>query len=698
MPVVLAATEGREVFEGFGTPLIALFYGLAALAILVFVYGFWRRVAKYRRGAPAGRFNLRRLGAAVAEISSQRTIGKRDPAVRLAHFFVFWGFIVLLIGTTIIAIDEDVIGVLLDKPEWQFWNGAFYVGYALVLDVFGIGFIAGLLFLGRRRRSRPFRLSYDRVDRSADEYDRSGYGLDDRAFLTLLLFIAVSGFLLEGFRIAANDFPSFEVVAFSGWVIGWLFSWLGEAGNDLAREITWWVHGVSALAFVAYIPFSKAMHIVLDAANLLFTDPRSATRLPPVADASSPGYASLAQFTWKELLDADACTKCGRCHEVCPARASGAPLSPRDLILDIRELADRQAGIKLWYGPGAEPGHPDAVEVAGAVIRTDTLWSCTTCMACMEVCPVGIEHVPTIVQLRRRLVDAGDVGPGLQGAFQSLARGGNSFGKSAKQRPRWTKELDTKPKDVRQEPADYLWFVGDHAAFDPRAAEVSRVVAGLFARAGVDFGILYDDERNSGNDVRRAGEEGLFEMLRDQNQQALEGARFSKIVTTDPHSLNTLRNEYDLDVPVLHYSEVLDEAVRSARLNPGSLEGTATYHDPCYLGRYAAEYEAPRRLIRATGLELVEMGRCRENSFCCGAGGGRIWMDDSTLEERPAENRIREAVALGEHVRFFVVACPKDMVMYTDAVKTTGNEDRIEVVDIAQLLERALETDEVAVE
>jgi len=216
-------------------------------------------------------------------------------------------------------------------------------------------------------------------------------------------------------------------------------------------------------------------------------------------------------------------------------------------------------------------------------------------------------------------------------------------------------------------------------------------VARLLTEAEVDFGILYDGERNAGNDVRRAGEEGLFEMLRDSNVEAFESASFERMFTTDPHSLNTLRGEYPTDQDVLHYTALLDELVSSGKISLSPLQGRATYHDPCYLGRYQDEYEAPRRLIRATGLDVVEMGRCRENSFCCGAGGGRIWMDDSGVEERPAENRIREAVALGDDVKFFVVSCPKDMVMYSDAVKTTGNEGRLEVVDIAQLIERAAE-------
>jgi Fe-S oxidoreductase/nitrate reductase gamma subunit len=689
-PLIFAAeTAGRETFLGFSDWAIAIFYTMAAIAIGLFVWGFSRRIRKYSRGRPTAGLDFKRLIRALGDLSSNRTIAKRNPVVGVAHFFVFWGFIVLLIGTTIIAIDEDIIGVVLNKPEWQFWHGAFYIGYAFVLDIFGIGFVVGLITLAVIRRRKPTRLNYTRVDDV--EADRRGYSLDDKVFLVILLFIGVSGFLLEGFRIAATSYPDFEVASIAGWTIAWLTGPLGESGNDIARMVTWWLHGVAALTFVAYLPYSKGMHIIDDAANLAFTEPRSAAVLAGVEDPTTPGYQSLDDFTWKDLLDLDACTKCGRCHEVCPARASGSPLSPRDLILDLREHADAKTGLKLWYGHGATPRHADEIEIAGSVIASGTLWACTTCMACMEVCPVGIEHIPTIVQLRRRLVDVGDVESGLQNAFQSLARGGNSFGKSARQRARWTKGLDFKLKDARKEPVDYLWFVGDHGSFDPRAAEVSLAVARLMTQAGVDFGILYDGERNTGNDVRRAGEEGLFEMLRDQNVEALESAEYKRMFTTDPHSLNTLRGEYPTNDDVLHYTAVLDTAIASGNLALGRLTGKATYHDPCYLGRYQDEYDAPRRLIEATGLEVVEMGRCRENSFCCGAGGGRIWMDDSGLNERPAENRIREAVALGSDIDYFVVSCPKDMIMYSDAVKTTGNENTIEVVDIAQLLEHAME-------
>ncbi len=678
---------GRETFLNFGSGETLAFYLLALLATLIFFSGFLFRIRKYARGRRR-KFDWRRLGPAVAEIASQRTVAKRDRAVGLAHFFVFWGFIVLLAATATIAIDDDVIKRFLGRPDLQFWKGAFYQGYSLIVDVFGIGFIAGLIYLGRRRRKPPAKLGYERVDRAKGTYDRSGYAIDDRMFLRVLLVIAISGFLLEGFRIAATDFPDFEIFSIGGWVVALGASLVGTDWAETIRIVLWWAHAGASLAFIAFIPYSKAMHMAIDIVNLAVTDPDSARSLPPPAPTPSL-ERPLAFFTWKELLDFDACTKCGRCHEACPARATGAPLSPRDLILDLRELADANAGIDLWYGPGADP-RDSTGEIVGGYITTETLWACTTCMACVEACPVGIEHVSLIVQMRRRLVETGEVEPGLQTAFQSLARAGNSFGKSAKQRPRWTRELDFEIKDVRTEPVDYLWFLGDHASFDPRAAEVSAAVARLLERAGVDFGILYEAERNSGNDVRRAGEEGLFEMLKEQNLTALESASYQQIVTTDPHSLNTLRYEYGLENAVIHYTELLDRLVAEGHFGPGSITGVATYHDPCYLGRYQEEFDAPRRLISATGLQLIEMGRCRENSFCCGAGGGRIWMDDSGLDERPSENRIREAVALGNEVGYFVVACPKDMVMYSDAVKTTGHEGRLQVVDIAQLLERSL--------
>jgi len=298
--------------------------------------------------------------------------------------------------------------------------------------------------------------------------------------------------------------------------------------------------------------------------------------------------------------------------------------------------------------------------------------------------------VPLIVQMRRHLVFRGEVDARLQAALTNLGRYGNSFGTSPRARPRWTQGLEFKIKDARKEPVEYLWFVGDYGSFDPRLQPVTRAAARLFQRAGLDFGILHESEQNAGNDARRAGEEGLFEVLAEKNRQAFAKARFERILTTDPHSYQALKHEYGQNGKVLHYTEVLDQLTQDGKLAPqNGLSLTATYHDPCYLGRYNGVYEAPRRLLDCIGVNLREMPRNRADSYCCGAGGGRIWMEDMPgIKERPAESRVREAAGL-PGVNTLVVSCPKDLVMFQDAVKTARLEDRLVVRDLAELVEQA---------
>jgi Fe-S oxidoreductase len=309
----------------------------------------------------------------------------------------------------------------------------------------------------------------------------------------------------------------------------------------------------------------------------------------------------------------------------------------------------------------------------------------------MERCPVFNEHVPLIVQMRRHLIGQGEVGAGVQDMLMGMTRYGNSFGQSPRNRPKWARDLGFEVKDARKEPVEYLWYVGDYASFDPRVQEVTRSAARVFREAGLDFGILFEAEQNAGNDVRRLGEEGLFEMLRDKNLAVMESSQFEAIVTTDPHTYHVLRHEYGLDGKVRHYTEVLEDLVSAGRLpvSPNG-HGRVTYHDPCYLGRYGGVYDAPRHVLEGLGLELVEMPRNRSAAYCCGAGGGRIWMEDAAAGgERPAESRVREAAGL-QGVGTMVVACPKDLVMFRDALKTTGLEGTLEVRDIAELVEEAM--------
>jgi Fe-S oxidoreductase len=302
--------------------------------------------------------------------------------------------------------------------------------------------------------------------------------------------------------------------------------------------------------------------------------------------------------------------------------------------------------------------------------------------------------VDTIVDMRRYMVIEGQVDAELQDALANLGRYGNSFGKSGRARARWTRSVEPKIKDARKEAVEYLWFVGDYASYSATLTDITQMTAEVFQKAGLDFGLMYDGEQNAGNDVRRVGEEGLFEMLVEKNVAALSKCTHQAIVTTDPHSYNALKHEYPAEInggrPVLHYAELLDQLIASGRLKFSKKLGyQVTYHDPCYLGRYNGVYDAPRRVIEATGCELVEMPRHGARAFCCGAGGGRIWMEEGEVQERPSEARIREAAEL-DGVTTFVVACPKDVTMYRDAVKTTGHEDRLVVKDLIELVHEAL--------
>ncbi len=588
---------------------------------------------------------------------------------------------------------------------WNYFHGNFYLVYKEVLNVLGTVLIAGVLaMMVRRAVIRPRKLNYARPDRGPGDrqYDRHVYEVGDWAFVLILLVIALTGFVLEGVRIAMDD-PGYGVTQFGGWVVAQALAGVDHSVLAGVRHGLWWFHGLLAIAFVASIPYTKAAHMLTSFVSLSLRDPLAGKRLGPIPPerAELPaGYGALTDFSPLHLLQLDACTKCGKCHEACPANATGRPLSPRDVVLELREQANRAAagaGIGgvlggLLAGSADGDGFTTSV-VSHEGVRSETVWSCMQCNACVEICPVGIEQAPIINQLRRRLVEEGELDPSLQSVLQVIHKSGNSFGENRRRRGRWTQGLDFEVKDARKEPVDVLWFVGDYASFDPRSQQVSRALARLLHDAGVDFGILFDGERNSGNDVRRVGEEGLFEELAEQNIAALSVCDFQRIVTSDPHSLNTLRNEYPEHGgrwPVMHHTTLLVELIESGRLNvSGRLSYRVTYHDPCHLGRFAGEYDAPRRILELLGCTLVEMPRNRDNSFCCGAGGGRIWIPDTPGQERPSENRIREAVGLSD-VELFVVSCPKDVTMYEDAIKTSGNADRIQLRELTELVAEAL--------
>lgn len=651
---------------GVGTLVL---WGVTLLALALSGWRFWALFRPLLDARPAQRTDHigLRLSGMLGDIGMHRRLLKFTYSGVL-HALIFSSFLVLF--TAILeAFGTGLFpGFSLDAVGGQTW-------IPLLQNVFSVLILTGLGMAAYQRYViKPARFK--------------GSKFKDASIIYILATAIVVTMLLEASARMAitGETSAWRPMSSLG---SYAFVELGISGEvaHFVEKLFYWMHIFVILGFLVYIPGSKHRHMFTAGPNIFFRPltPKGQLEAPKARIASESTNAGAVtayrDFTWKDLLDTLSCTECGRCQSVCPAYAAGKPLSPKSLIMDLRDgfMADR----------GLIDSQDHSLPIVGGTISQETLWSCTTCRACMEVCPVHIEHVPKIVKLRRTMIEQGDVEPQLQGTLTNFQSQGNSFNKPDKQRARWIKGLSFKPKDARKEAVDIVWFVGDFASFDPRVQELTRKVAELLNQAGVDFGILYEGERNSGNDVRRAGDEGLFELLAQHNIDTLAGCQFNRIMTTDPHSLNALKSEYPTlgaEYEVVHYSQLFLELIRSGKLkvNPFSA-ASVTYHDPCYLGRYNDGFDTPRDLIAVMGHTLVEMPRNRENSFCCGAGGARIFMEDTPTGERPSENRIREALELGD-VSYFVVSCPKDVVMYTAAIQALGVEDRIVVRDLAELI------------
>jgi Fe-S oxidoreductase len=690
MSTILQTTT-RPTFWRVGDVGKAVFYYLAALAILVFLYGVYERVSRYAQGSddPFERLDDlpgRTLAAARLALSNRKQLD-RDTVAGVMHAFVVWGFLTLLVGTTVLGIDMDLYRPLTGE---SFFVGRFYLSYSFVMDAMGLLFVVGVGVALWRRYGR-------RLDRLHDRHTSR----EDDLFLGALFVLGVGGYLTEGVRIlgtsAVRD-VSFETVSFVGWSVKELLVAAGmtPAMAAGAYPFVWWSHSLVALWFVAWIPYAKPFHMLSSFANLVARDEKAGVRLPGVPSDAAPediGPSDIDDFSWKQLLDHDACTKCGRCSSVCPAKEAGRPLDPRNVILDLKRYREeRDAG-------GEDV--PIVADGGTSVIDAHTMESCMSCMACMDACPVDIEHVTQFTEMNRRLTEAGEMDDHVQDAMMNVFQHGNTFGDPERARPDWTEDLDFEVPDAREDPVEYLWYVGDYPSYDERNQQIARALATVFEAAGVDYGILYEAEQTDGNDVRRVGEEGLYEMLVEDNAAAMLDCEFESIVTTDPHAYNTFMNEYPEfeacewgEADVFHYTQVVADLAESGALGLSGteLDYTVTYHDPCHLGRYNGEFEAPRNLVRATGADLYEMPRNRDDSFCCGGGGGGLWMDFEE-ETKPSEERLREALEdteAGAAVEKFVVACPMCMTMYEDGRKTGGYEEDLEIVGVTELLAEAV--------
>ncbi|MFC5971728.1 heterodisulfide reductase-related iron-sulfur binding cluster [Halomarina salina] len=704
--------QTRPTFWRIGPVGEVLFYAAAVLTVVWFLWGVYSRFARYGAGEPDHAARLDDLPGRIARAAKQVFTNEkqfnRDFVGGVMHAFIMWGFLTLLIGTTILAIDMDIWTKALGQES--FFQGAFYLSYSLVMDAMGLLFVVGVGIALYRR----YGLRMDRLwDRHNDHWD---------AFLVWSLFLlGVGGYVVEGLRILGTGFPEHETVSFVGWFLARVFQ-MGGMSESMATFLypfSWWSHALLAFGFIVAVPMGKPFHMISSFANVVTNDDKAGKRLPSIpTDLDHTNAEDIDDFSWKDILDQDACTKCGRCSSVCPAKASDRPLDPRNVILDLKSYREK-------LDAGETEQKPIVADGGDSVIDAETMESCMACMACMDACPVDIEHLTSFTRMNRQLTDEGELQPSMQDVFQNVMQKDNTFGDPNRKRADWTEDLDFEVTDAREEPVDYLWYVGDYPSFDDRNKKVARSLATIFEASDVSVGILYDDEVYDGNDVRRVGEEFLFLEQAGTLVDSFEACEFDTLVCTDPHSYNTFKNEYpeiDFDefaddpmmefdvegfwnrrgeVEVLHYTQAVQRLVDagSIPLSGTELDYTVTYHDPCHLGRYNDEYEAPRDLVRATGCDLHEMPRNRANSFCCGGGGGGLWMEYDE-DPKPSEERLREALEdtdAGASVEKFVVACPMCMTMYEDGRKTGDYEDDIEIVGLSELLAEAIEARGVTV-
>ena len=656
---------------------------VALLAILASFSVFGWQIYQYlwlnlRRGRPS--FAIKDWGVRIqglfVYVAGQLRLFRFFPP-GLAHFFIFWGF--LLLSLTILqAILEGLVAFA--NPNFVLPVIGTFGPLALLQDLFAVFVAIAVLYA-----------LYVRLIANPKRYQGS-HKAQGVMVLLFILTIMLSLLTMNGARINLGEDPLANWRPVSA-AVGGLFAALSASGQFAVKETSYWVHLGVVLVFLTELPMGKHFHVVTSVFAVFLRDLEPRGRLPALQQTNGDAGVKVAeQLRWRQMLDLYTCTECGRCQEVCPAYNSGLALSPKLLMMRLRDNL-KERGHVLNRHNGASQAILDK-KLVGDILSEKEIWGCTTCYACDQECPLFIEHVAPVVDIRRNLVMDGRIDAELQKSLDNLGRYGNSFGQSPRMRARWTQGLQPAVADIRRGAAEFLWFVGDYASYSATLSDVTLKTAEVFQQAGLDFGILYDAEQNAGNDVRRVGEEGLFEMLVEKNLSTLERCQFETVVTTDPHSFNTLRNEYPDEWrsqhQVLHYASLLDDLLATGKLKLSrKLDYTVTYHDPCYLGRYNEVYDAPRRVIAATGCKLVEMPRHADRAYCCGAGGGRIWMEEGQVSERPSESRIREAAVLNG-IEALVVACPKDVTMYQDAVKTTGYESKLQVKDLIELVYEAM--------
>ncbi len=713
-----------NIGEAFGGTLLYLM-ALAALAIMT--WGVLRDIARWRRGRPDARISQlpARLIESLAQVFGQKRV-LRDRRPGSMHALIFFGFLALFIGTDIIAVEEDFTVPLMGQDAGRILVGWFYQSYELILDTMGLVFLAGLIWAAWRRYvSKPDRLN----NRGTDLW-----------VLATMLYITVTGYLLEGLRLAnqvIGTIPVYQQTWAANSYVGYAFATIFRAiglgsGSSVAlglHSFFWLTHALVTFLFIASLPFSKFKHIFYTPINTFFRDLEPKGALMPIPqleaeierDEPRLGVATLADFTWKQRLDFDACMACGRCQSKCPANAAGTELSPKFLITKMADLMRGQPILlrdgtirtiaELTNGTAEPRTENREPEVVNSKLKTQNsklealplyehglfteneLWSCTTCRACMEECPAMIEHVDQIVDLRRNLtMIQSEVPGGVKRVLEGIERQGNPWRLPQRERVAWAAGLDV-PTLAEKETVEVLYWVGCAPSYDERSRRVARAMVQLMRRAGVDFAILGEEETCTGDPARRMGEELLYQQQAQTNIETMGQYKFKQVVTTCAHCFNTIKNEYPqfggqagVDYQVIHHTDFLAQLIAAGRLTPTeAVNERVAYHDPCYIGRYNDIYDAPRNVLESIpGVELVEAPEWnRERAMCCGGGGGNVWMEGWGKKN---VNVIRLEQIQKAQPQTLAVACPYCMVMFEDAAKNTGVDETLARKDVAEIL------------
>ncbi|MGD8563182.1 MAG: (Fe-S)-binding protein [Desulfarculaceae bacterium] len=658
---------GRPAFFGAGPSWV--FYALAAVSVAILALGIWGRLGVWLKSfSRQPGFSLKSL---LVQGLWQPRLWRRDPVAALIHLALLWGFLILFMGTLLLAIHDRLI---------PFLQGVPYLVYSLVLDLAGLAYLAGVAGLALRRLLLGRR--------------RLPGGLGDWAVLGLLFLVGFSGYLAEAARLAATR-PDWAWAEPVGSWLAQALSWGGP--SDRALLVIWWLHALSALALIAALPWIKLWHALAAPFNLGLAGAGRG-----IAAAEEREEAA-GEFSFANLVAADACTRCNRCELVCPSHLAGEGLSPRSFTQGLKRYAWlKYRPLNQWRFLAAQAR--DEL-LHRPTISSDHAFMCTTCGACQEVCPVEASPLRLIRQVRTTVLEQGTaVPPALNKALTHLGKYANPWGSPRSKRAAWLKDLPLADFSKGDEAA-WLLFAGCTTSLDSRAQKMARAMARILEHGGVRAGALGREEPCCGDLARRLGEAGLYEMLVEDNLELLNDLEVEQVVTMSPHCAYTMTQDYPRLAPelglgpsaamgALHYSQVLERLLDQGRLQVAQrLDYRVTFHDPCYLGRHRGLYAPPRRVLGGLGLELVEMRDHAGDSLCCGAGGGRMWHAEIDGADTQI-SALRVAQARETGARLLVTACPLCLIMLSDGVKTAGLEGDLEVIDLAELTARALGLDQ----